>query len=84
MKRLFLFLLFCCAGLLGAREESVIRTLDNRDMKVSSIRALPDGSLEYTLAGGKVKTTMPRGKYMDSQTEGDFGGGYPSCRECPG
>ena len=64
MKRLFLFLLFCCAGLLGAREESVIRILDNRDMKVSSIRALPDGSLEYTLAGGKVKTTMPRGKYI--------------------
>ena len=64
MKRLLLPLLVCCGLVLSAKEESVIRTLDNRDMKVSSIRALPDGSLEYTMADGKIKSTMPRGKYI--------------------
>lgn len=64
MKKFFLPILFCCAGLFAAQEESVIRTLDNRDMKVSSIKALPDGALEYTIAGGKVRTKMPRGKYI--------------------
>ena len=49
---------------LFAAEGGVIRTLENRDLKVSSIQALPDGTLEYTLADGKVKTKIPRGRYL--------------------
>lgn len=68
MKILSTLMLAAVAVSLCAAEESVIRTLDNRDMKVSSVTALPDGSLEYTLADGKVKTRIPQGRYLYAWT----------------
>ncbi len=64
MKRGLFLLSAVFAVSLCAAEESLIRTLENRDLKVSSVSALPDGTLEYTLADGKVKTKIRSGNYL--------------------
>lgn len=63
MKKIFAAL-FSILSLAAFCEDSVICTLDGRSLKVESLAALPDSSLEYTLPGSKVRTKIARGQYL--------------------
>lgn len=56
--------LLLAALTLHAADESLIRTLDNQDLKVTALTALPDGSLEYSLPDSKIRTRIPQGRYL--------------------
>ena len=45
-------------------EDSVICTIDGRTLKVESLTALPDSSLEYALPGSKERTRIASGQYV--------------------
>ena len=64
-KRVFplLFLSFALAAA-PAAQESIIHTMDDKDMKVLTAAALPDGAIEYTIPGSKLKVKIPRGRYL--------------------
>jgi len=66
MKKHFFPLLFLSAAIFAAPagNESVIHTVDNKDLKVVTAAALPDGAIEYTLPDSKIKTKIPRGRYL--------------------
>ena len=59
-----LFLNFILSAVPSA-QESIIRTMDDKEIKVLTATALPDGSIEYTLQdNSRQKVKIPRGRYL--------------------
>lgn len=48
----------------SAAQENIIHTLDGKDIRVLSVSALPDGTLEYSLPDSRQKVKIPRGRYL--------------------
>lgn len=63
MKKIFAALL-SIFSLTAFCEDSVICTIDGRTLKVESLTALPDSSLEYALPGSKERTRIASGQYV--------------------
>jgi len=48
---------------LQAAESCIIKGLDDRDLQVDEIKALPSGDLEYVSGPSKIKSKIQKGKY---------------------